>query len=527
MPLITELSDNESVNAASKSPIDRDGDGDDLGASGADMQDMRRMGKTQELKRDFRPLAALSFSAVLQATWEFILISNTQGLENGGLAGMFWTYVWTFIGFCFVIASLAEMASMAPTTGGQYHWVSEFASPRWQRFLSYVTGWMAVLAWQAGAASGSFLTGTILQGLISVRDPTYDPKRWQGTLFVFAMVALIYLFNVYASNWMARIQNLLLMMHLVSWVIILVVLAVKAPHRAASEVFTEFQNGGGWPTIGVSLMVGQISAIYGSLSSDATAHMSEEIKDAGRYVPIAMLWGYILNGFLALVLLIVFLFAIPSVDDALSDATGFPFLYVFGACTTTAGVNGLTALILIPVIFSNILFNLSTARQTYAFARDKGLPFSSWISRIDTHRRIPRNAILLSCLISMLLSLINIGSTTAFNAIISVNVAALMFTYLAAISCVIYMRLREPHRLPVRRWSLGRASLPVNVVGLGYVVFAMFWSFWPAAPGFVKESFNWSIVIFGGVLVVSLFMYAVHGRRHYAGPVEHISRSLG
>jgi hypothetical protein len=32
------------------------------------------------------------------------------------------------------------MASMAPTDGGQYHWVSEFCSPRHQKFLSYVTG---------------------------------------------------------------------------------------------------------------------------------------------------------------------------------------------------------------------------------------------------------------------------------------------------------------------------------------------------------------------------------------------------
>lgn len=39
-----------------------------------DQNDMNRMGKLQELKRNFRPLAALSFSAVLQATWEFILM---------------------------------------------------------------------------------------------------------------------------------------------------------------------------------------------------------------------------------------------------------------------------------------------------------------------------------------------------------------------------------------------------------------------------------------------------------------------
>ena len=33
-----------------------------------------------------------------------------------------------------------EMSSMAPTSGGQYHWVSEFSSPRYQKFLSYITG---------------------------------------------------------------------------------------------------------------------------------------------------------------------------------------------------------------------------------------------------------------------------------------------------------------------------------------------------------------------------------------------------
>lgn len=66
--------------------------------------------------------------------------SNDEGLSNGGLPGLFWSYIWTFIGFGFIIASLSEMSSMAPTSGGQYHWVSEFASPRYQKFLSYITG---------------------------------------------------------------------------------------------------------------------------------------------------------------------------------------------------------------------------------------------------------------------------------------------------------------------------------------------------------------------------------------------------
>jgi len=40
---------------------------------------------------------------------------------HGGLAGLFWSVVWTSIGQFFVVLSLAEMASMAPTAGGQSH----------------------------------------------------------------------------------------------------------------------------------------------------------------------------------------------------------------------------------------------------------------------------------------------------------------------------------------------------------------------------------------------------------------------
>ncbi|CAG8158203.1 unnamed protein product [Penicillium olsonii] len=490
-----------------------------------DDHDMQRMGKAQELKRNLRPLAALSFASVLQATWEFILISNYEGLYNGGLPGLFYSYIWTFVGFGFIIASISEMASMAPTSGGQYHWVSEWSSPRYQKFLSYITGWMSVLAWQAGAASGSFLTGTIIQGLISVRDPDYEPQNWQGTLLVFAMVLVIYIFNVYASDIMPILNNLLMILHVLSWAVILIVLWAMAPHRSAEAVFlTEWRNGGGWSTMGLSVMIGQISAIYGSLSSDAAAHMSEEVKDAARNVPTAIAWGYFSNGVMAIVLIVTYLFATPSVEDSLNDPTGFPFLYVFKQATSVAGVNGLTAIILLPVIFSNIFFNASTSRQTFAFARDNGLPFAKWISKVDSRRQIPVNAIALSCIISCALSLINIGSETAFNAIISLNVAALMYTYIISMACVIYRKIWHPETLPPRRWDMGRWGLAVNITGLLYSCFALFWALWPGDREVTRENFNWSVVIFTGVLIISIGMYFVKGRKEYIGPSAIVQR---
>jgi hypothetical protein len=62
----------EAIQMDDNGPIDHNG----LKQAGtaSDDNDMQRMGKVQELKRNLRPLAALSFASVLQATWEFILM---------------------------------------------------------------------------------------------------------------------------------------------------------------------------------------------------------------------------------------------------------------------------------------------------------------------------------------------------------------------------------------------------------------------------------------------------------------------
>jgi choline transport protein len=484
-----------------------------------DRRDMSRMGKIQELRRNFRPLSALSFVVILQGTWEVLLVATTQGLVDGGLAGLFWSYIWTFAGLSLVMASLAEMASMAPTSGGQYHWVSEFAPPTCQKFLSYITGWMSALSWQAGTASGPFLVGTMIQALITVNDPTYTPTNWQGTLFVFAVTILVFILNVWGSRAMPVIQNLMLMLHILGFLTIVICLWVLAPRNTAETVFTAFTNEGGWSSMGLSLMVGQISAIYGLICSDAAAHMSEEIKDAGVTVPQAMVGSYLLNGLLGGVFLVSYLFTITSVDDALNDVTGYPFLYVFRNAFSTGGVNALTIIVLVLIFAGTVSFNLSTSRQTWAFARDQGLPFSTWLAYVHPTLQVPANAVAVTCLITILLSLINIGSNVAFNAIISLNLVSLMLTYIVSIGCVLYRRIYHPELLPAARWSLGRFGVPINASGLLYSIFAFFWCFWPNGTPVDATSFNWAVVMFLGVFLVSVVYYYAHGKNIYTGPV--------
>lgn len=49
---------------------------------------------------------------------QVLLVASTEGLIAGGVAGLFWSFVWTYAGMTLVVLSLAEMASMAPTYVG-------------------------------------------------------------------------------------------------------------------------------------------------------------------------------------------------------------------------------------------------------------------------------------------------------------------------------------------------------------------------------------------------------------------------
>ena len=255
--------------------------------------------------------------------------------------------------------------------------------------------------------------------------------------------------------------------------------------------------------------------------------MAEEVRDASRYVPISLFWSYFANSIMAIVFLISFLFAIDDVEAAISHPSGYPFLYVFSNTLSLEGVNALTIIVLLLVSAANVNFGASTARQTFAFARDRGLPFSGWIAKVDEKKEIPSNAVLLSSLIAALLTLINIGSTTAFNAIVSLQVVSLMFTYAVSLSCILYRRLTWPASLPNARWSLGRWGVIINIVGLMYVLFACFWSFWPTYAHIDAGNFNWAVVVFVSVFASCLIMYHIQGKHVYIGPVKVVRNLSG
>ncbi|KAI1617196.1 amino acid transporter-like protein [Exophiala viscosa] len=510
-PILT--AQNEAFHQAGADP---DGFEGIYGDTTTDVRDMLRLGKKQEFKRNFSFISTLGFISIYMATWEFVLVSVAEGLVNGGFAGLFWTFIGTVTCYSTIVLSLAEMESMAPTSGGQYHWVSEFAPPSCQKFLSYSAGWMSTLGWLAGAASGLFICSTLIQSLIEITNADFVFPNWQYTLMSIAFLVTTIFFNTWGAKSLPSVETASLIGHMLFFVVTIIPLWVMCPKNSAKEVFTSFVDNGGWGNMGTACLVSQVAVLYCNLGSDSACHISEEVEDASWTVPRVMWWSFVLNVAMGIVILLTMLFCIGTLDDAINAEV--PYLQLFVNSGSNAVAFVLTILLLILIFSSNITALATTSREVFAFSRDRGFPFSKWLSKIERRRNIPFNAVYATAFWMAVLCLINIGSTTAFNIIISLNLLALLSTYLLSIGCVCLKRIKgEP--LPPARWSLGRYGLAINLFAFAYSAFAIVFSCFPSSLPVDTSTANWAPAVWAGVILLSAVTYLLHGRRHFTAPV--------
>ena len=249
------------------------------------------------------------------------------------------------------------------------------------------------------------------------------------------------------------------------------------------------------------------------------AHMAEEVKNAAKSVPKAMMSIYVVNFCLIFPAILTVCYHIPVVADALADPTLYPTIYVLRQSMSDAWMTVILVIVVALLICSNITYLAAVSRDLFAFARDQGFPFSSWIAHVDKKRSIPQNACLLTSVISICLALIYIGSPVAFYAITSLLTVALLQCYCLSIGCLLWRRIHHPETLPRAQFSLGKFGVPINALAVTYAFWSFFWSFWPQAFPVTAAGFNWSSVIFVSVLLLSMVYYAAFGRRQYTGPV--------
>ncbi|KAI4123159.1 MAG: hypothetical protein LQ338_005408 [Usnochroma carphineum] len=438
--------------------------------------DLAAFGKRSQLKRKFGFISMVGLTCTLMATWEGLFSVFAFGFTNGGPAGLVYSFIICWIGTLGLFSSQAEMA--VPLAGGQYSMVSEYSPKGASNFLSYITGkssWLTYLGWQAATASGTYLGRTQIQGLIILINPK-------------VLIPLVYI----------------------------------APHGSAQDVFTRLVNGGKWSSQGLSFFVGFVTGVYSFLGADSACHMAEEIQDASTVVPRTMVATTLLNGVLGFAALIAILFCAGDIEAAEKSATGYPFMEIFYQATKSAGgATAMSCVILLMGYLATIGLIATASRMTWAFARDNGLPGSRWLAKVEPRSALPLYSIGITVIISLLLALINIGSTTTFNAIISLSVASVLASYVIPISLMLRKRfLKEPIRFGP--WRLGRWGALANVVGLVYAIIGFFFSFWPGESKVTAKSMNWACLVWGFAMLFCSFWYLIRARKYYHGPVNEI-----
>lgn len=132
---------------------------------------------------------------------------------------------------------------------------------------------------------------------------------------------------------------------------------------------------------------------------------------------------------------------------------------------------------------------------------------------------IPLNSVLFCATLTAIICIINIASSVAFNAIVSLTIAGLFSSYFIPIALIASKRLGAAE-IRWGPWSLGpKLGFVVNIFSLCFLAVSIVFSFFPPGIPVTLVSMNWSILVFGGTVVLGILFYIVRGRKNYHGPI--------
>ncbi|OCK83721.1 amino acid transporter [Lepidopterella palustris CBS 459.81] len=506
--------------------VQRPGDNSDR-ETGESISSQMQTGDNDVTKRldryiTFKP--AVAFGLTILSSWEGFGLVFGAALLNGGPTVLVWGTLIAFLGTSALALSLAELASITPTVGAQYRWTGLYAPKAMSpAFWSLMQGWLTVFAWISLCAAVPFVSATMVQGLIILNKDDYEPQRWHGTLLMWAYILIPVLCNIFARKVLVIFEMIGGVMHIVFFIVQVVTLVVMAPRSSASFVFTTSNFGlSGWESEGVQWCIGLLSIVSVLTGFDGVLHLSDEVKDAPRKVPRSMIWAVVINSVMALAFMICVLFCIGDVNAAVTSPTGYPIIEIYYQATKSkAAATVLTCTLLIPTMISIFGIMASVSRLAWAFARDKGLPFSEFFAYVHPTLRIPLNALFLVASVSALLGLINIGSTAAFYAILSLSALGLYLSYIIPIIFVLIRKFEGKHP-PYGPFSLGQWGIPINIFALCWGIFMIIWLPFPATQPVTGVSMNYAGPIMIFVLFLALVDWFISGHKRFQVPTGKI-----
>jgi amino acid transporter len=466
-----------------------------------DARDLRGLGYAQELFRTMGGFSnfAIAFSIISILTGAVTLYEH--GLVMGGPAEMAlgWPLVSVFT--LMVALSMAELASALPTSGTMYHWAARLGGKGWGWFTAWfnLAGQLSALA---AIDYGCALFVTPLLGLPTTRE-------W--LLLVYAAILLSHaLINHFGIRLVAWLNDFSVTVHVVGVIVIVGALLFFAPKQPAGFFFARVtSNSEGWP-YWWAFTVGLLQAQWTFTGYDASASVSEETMDPRRRVPWGIVMAVVVSSVVGYLLLIALTLAIRDIPAVLNarDANGNDIPAVIAILVGALGerVGSLfTGLAAMAMWFCGLSAVTWSSRTIYAFARDNGLPGSTWWRRVSTKYLTPAPAVWLSVLVAAVATL----SGGAYAVVTSISVIGLYFSYIIPVYLALRVRgtADEPPRGP---WHLGRLGWAINFVAVLWVLFI-------AIILSIPDDMRAGKTIVGLTIVLG-FWYAASERHRFGGP---------
>ncbi|KAJ9102235.1 hypothetical protein QFC19_004779 [Naganishia cerealis] len=510
--------------------------GDDASIS-ADSQDtdevaLARLGYKSEMIREFGNLSTFSFAMSIMGMCSSIATTfNTPLLYGGGPASVVWCWLIGSIFNTTLGASVAEIVSAYPTSGGVY--TASLQSMRiGSSSVGWIVGWLNLLGQTAGVASTEFgLAQMIWAGCALGKDGDFVVTTgMQFGLFVGLLIVHGFLNSLKTRDLAFLTQGFVFVNIGMTLIIVIVLLATTGRENMhpASYVFTQVYNYTGWQNNGLAFMFGLLSVQWTMTDYDAAAHISEEVKKAAIAAPVAIFVAVIGTGALGWVLNVVMVLCSGDIND-LPGISGSAFLTIMA---NRMGKTG--ALILWPFVCLVAFFTVQTATQAcartfyafrYGLSRDGGLPDRGLFGRLNGYTKTPVWSVWLVIVLSIAMGALSWASLIAAQAIFSMCAVAMDLSYVIPVVCRRWYSNHPEVKFRPGPFYMGSWGLWVNIIMVSWTVFECIILAFPTIQPITAQNFNYASVITIGVMILSGIWYALGGRRHYHGPKPNLGET--
>lgn len=296
-------------------------------------------------------------------------------------------------------------------------------------------------------------------------------------------------------------------------------LSLSSPKQPSDFVWSTFQNNSGWTSDGIVFLTGLVNPNYIYSGLDGAIHLAEECKNAAHAVPRALMSTVIIGFVTSFAFAVAMVYSIGDFDAVVGTATGVPIYELwFQATRSDVAATVFLIVLLLCGIFALAGSMQTSSRLTWAFGRDDALIWSSKFGHISERWGVPIYALLFNSAVIFIIGCIYLGSTTAFNAMISTGLILQQVSFCFPVGCLMY-RGRSAEFLPASRsFKLGPFGWAANSLTLIMGVLVLIFYNFPYIMPVTSSNMNYACVVLGAMGIFSLLNWFLHASKHYHGP---------